>query len=160
YDLSADGQTIGFLTAASNLATATTDGNGFTDAYVRGPDPADPNGVDALLFPNGSLDDNVLEVVDATSGVVTTQCPAAEVAVASGVAVYLRPESTVGTAGCPAGSLNSDGDTSDQVVQLVVGAGSTVNLGLAATAVRIASPVVFPGLVAALVPEAGENDTP
>src|SRR6185436_8516835 len=103
------------------------------------------------LFPNGSLTDDVLEVVDAATGVVARQCPAGAVTVAGGIAAYLRPESTTGTVGCPAGSLNGDGDTSDEVVQLVVGAGPTQNLGLAATSLRMSSTVV-----AALASEADQ----
>ena len=131
YSLSADGRTIAFTTPASNLTVMTTDTNTYFDSYVRGPDPSDPNGVDTL-FENESLTDNVLEVVDATSGAVAVQCPAGEVSVAGGVAAYLRPESnTGGTPSCPAGSLNVDEDSEDRVVQLVVGGGSTQNLGLA-----------------------------
>ncbi len=150
YSLSADGRTIGFMTQASNLTVATTDANTYFDAYVRGPDPADPLGVDAL-FPNGAVTDDVLQVVDAVSGVVTTHCPAAEVSVAGGQAAYLRPEATSGTVGCPAGSRNGDGDTADQVVHLAVGAGVSQNLGLAATTVRASSAVA-----AALISEAGQ----
>jgi hypothetical protein len=96
YGLSADGRTIAFMSQASNLAPANaTDGNAFNDSYVRGPDPTDPLGAD--LFPNGSLADSVLEIVDAATGAIATQCPATEVSVANGVAAYLRPESTVGT---------------------------------------------------------------
>jgi len=153
YGLSADGRTIAFATRASNLSAETTDANGFFDAYVRGPDPGDPNGADAL-FANELLTDVVLQIVDAASGVVTTHCPAGEVSVAGGNAAYLRPESPVGVPGCVAGPLNGDGDTSDRVVQLVVGAGATQNLQRAATAVRTSGP-----LVAALVSEAGQNDT-
>jgi Tol biopolymer transport system component len=154
YGLSADGRTIAFMSQASNLTTATTDTNTFNDSYVRGPDPADPLGVDALLFPNGSLTDSVLEVVDGATGAVTTHCAAGEVSVAGGNAVYLRPESAAGTPACPGGSLNGDGDTTDEVVQLVVGAGATQNLGRAATTVRTSGPVV-----AALVSEAGQGAT-
>ena len=148
--LSADGRTAAFFTHGSNLATATTDANGVGDIYVRGLDATDPNGVDAL-FPDGALDDVVLEVVDAASGAVTTHCPAGEVSVAGGTAVYLRPESTSGTMACPAGSLNGDGDTADQVVHLAIGAGASQNLGLAATTVRTSSAVA-----AALISESGQ----
>jgi hypothetical protein len=153
FALSSDGRTAAFFTQGSNLATGTTDANGVGDIYVRGLDATDPNGVDAL-FPNGSLTDAVLEIVDGASGVVTKQCPAGQVTVAGGVAAYLRPESTTGTVGCPSGSLNGDGDTSDQVVQLVVGAGATQTLGLAATSVRMSSTVV-----AALASEADQGGT-
>jgi hypothetical protein len=141
YALSGDGRSAAFMTQAHNLSAVTTDANVIQpDAYVRGLDPTDPNGADAL-FPDGAIDDDVLQIVDGTTGVVTTACPAGEVSVGGANAVYLRPESTFGTGGCPAGSLNGDGDTTDDVVQLVVGAGATQNLGLAATAVRASSAV-------------------
>ncbi len=77
----------------------------------------------------------MLEIVDAATGAVTTECPAGDVTVAGNVAAYLRPESSVGTVACPAGPLNGDGLVDDEVVQLVQNAGPTVNLGLAATAI-------------------------
>ena len=140
HALSADGRTSAFITQASNLATGTTDANGYSDLYVRGLDATDPNGVDTL-FPDGAIDDVVLEVVDAATGAVTTHCPAGQVSVAAGNAVYLRPESSTGTMACPSGSLNGDGDTTDDVVHLAVGAGASQNLGLAATVVRTSSAV-------------------
>ncbi len=150
--LSANGRTAAFMTQAHNLSTATTDANGIVfDAYVRGLDLADPNGADAL-FPDGVLDNDVLQVVDATTGAVTTHCPATEISVAGGTAVYLRPESTSGTGSCPAGSLNGDGDPDDDVVHLVVGAGASQNLGLAATTVRSSA-----AAVAALASESAQN---
>jgi len=58
---------------------------------------------------NGALDDTVLQVMSASSGAVTTLCPAEDVAVATGQAAFLRPEAVAGgTAACPAGSLNGD----------------------------------------------------
>jgi hypothetical protein len=150
--LSGDGRTAAFMTQAHNLSTVTTDANGINpDAYVRGLDLSDPNGADAL-FPDGVVHDDVLQLVDAATGAVTTQCPAKEVSVAGGTAVYLRPESTSGTGSCPAGSLNGDGDTSDDVVHLVVGAGASQNLGLAATAVRAST-----AAVAALISESEQG---
>ena len=96
----------------------------------------------------------MLEVVDAVSGAVTTGCPAGDVSVAGGVAAYLRPESSSGTVGCPSGSLNGDADVDDEVVQLVVGAGPTQNLGRAATAIAASAT-----RVAALVSEAQQGAT-
>lgn len=132
----------------------TGDTNGQEDVFVRSIDPADPLGIDALLFPNGQLSDTVLEAVDATSGAVTTLCPAGQVSVANGAAAFLRPESTSGTASCPSDSLNVDADTTDSVVQFWPGSGSVQNLGRAATAVSLSS-----SHLAALVSEAGENAT-
>jgi hypothetical protein len=150
YGISGDGRSVAFMTQASNLTNVTTDTNTYFDAYVRGPDPSSPG---ADLFPDGSLTDSVLEVVDASTGAITTHCPAGDVSVGGGNAAYLRPESIFGAPGCPSGSLNdADEDEDDQVVQLVVGAGATQNLGLAATAVRTSGPIV-----AALVSEVGED---
>ena len=95
----------------------------------------------------------VLEVLDATTGGPATLCPAAEVAVAAGKAAFLRPEAAGFAPGCPGGSLNGDGDTSDLVVQLWPGAGPVENLGVAATAVAISDTVI-----AALVSEAGQGN--
>ncbi|HEV7735161.1 MAG TPA: hypothetical protein VGR62_23525 [Candidatus Binatia bacterium] len=151
--ISGDGTTVAFETGA-NLLGSGGDTNATVDAYVRGIDAADPEGVDALLFPDGVLDDTVLEVIDATSGAITTLCEADEVSVAAGNAAFLRPESTVGTASCPGGSLNVDADTDDLVVQLSIGAGPVQNLALAASAVKLS-----PTLVAALADEAAQNAT-
>src|SRR5262249_1461578 len=63
-----DGRFVAFNTNADNLLGPGGDSNGFGDVFVRGLDPADPLGVDASLFPDGQLDDTVLEVVDATTG--------------------------------------------------------------------------------------------
>jgi hypothetical protein len=71
--------------------------NNGADAFIRGVDAADPNDIDALLFDDGTLDDTVLEVFDAASRIVTTLCPATDVAVVGGAAAFLRPESTTGT---------------------------------------------------------------
>ncbi len=148
--LSRDAREVAFLSDATNLVGVGNDTNGFRDVFVHGTDPADPLGADAL-FADGALDDTVLEVLDSASATTTTLCPADDVAVASdGTAVFLRPESAVGTGACPGGSLNPpDADTTDDVVQLWEG-GSVVNLARAATAVAASTS----GL-AALVSECG-----
>ncbi|HEV7730681.1 MAG TPA: hypothetical protein VGR62_00900 [Candidatus Binatia bacterium] len=146
--LSFDGSIVAFTSAATNLVAGDTLGH--IDAFVRAPNLAAP-GLD--LFADGAIDDTLLEVFDADAQTATTLCPAGEVAVAAGRAVFLRPESAVGTGACPGGSLNStvDADTDDQVVQLWQGGGAVVNLGLAATRVALSA-----SHMAALADEAGQ----
>jgi Tol biopolymer transport system component len=125
--------------------------------YVQGLDPLDPLNVDSLLFPDGQLDDTVLEVLDATAPAPapTTLCPADQVAVAAGNAAFLRPEAASGTVMCPAGSLNApDTDSGDLVVHLWQGPppGALLNLGRAASAVGLSST-----LLAALISEPGDG---
>lgn len=146
---SADGSTIAFKSASPDFTPGDT--LGFFDAFVRGPDLSNP----ALdLFADGAIDDTVLSVFDASAQTATTLCPAGEVAVAAGRTAFLRPESSVGTASCPGGSLNAiaDADTDDQVVQLWSGSGNVVSLGLAATKVRLSAMHV-----AVLANEAGQG---
>ncbi len=153
--ISADGRFVAFVSAATNLLDPGEDTNGLRDVYVRGLAAADPLGTDALLFANNELSDTVLEAVDAITGVISTLCPAEDVSVAAGKAAFLRPEAPAGspvTSACPKGSLNSDTDTSDLVVQFWPGSGSVQNLGVAATAVSLS-----PSHIAALVSESGEN---
>ncbi|MBY0276359.1 hypothetical protein K2Z84_13520 [Candidatus Binatia bacterium] len=152
--ISADGRVIAFSSSATNRLGAGNDTNGASDAFVVRANPADPLGVDALLFADGVLDDTVLESIDAATGAVATLCPAGDVSVAAGNAAYLRPESSTGTAACPGGSLNGDADTKDQVVQLALAGGPSQNLGLAATAVALS-----PTIVAALASEAAQGGT-
>jgi len=147
-----DGREVLFVSSAINLLGPAVDSNSAPDAFVRGVDAADPNGVDALLFADGSLDDTVLEAFDAAAASVTTLCPATDVAVLGGAAAFLRPESAAGTGACPGGSLNGDGDVSDDVVQYWPGSGAVQNLGKAATAVAMTSTHV-----AAIVSEAEET---
>jgi len=155
--ISADGRIVAFFSLASNLVSPAQPVGSYQQ-YVRGNDPADPLGIDAALFPNGKLNDIVLESINATSGTVTTLCPADEVAVAAGNAAFLRPESAVGTAACPGGSLNpslnptQDVDTSDEVVQYWPGTGAVQNLQCPATAVALSST-----RLAALVSECGQS---
>src|SRR5262249_58469024 len=89
--ISADGRVVSFFSLATNLGPG-VENNGAYDVYIRTNDPADPLGIDALLFPNGQLSDTVLEVIDATTGAVTTLCPAEQVAAAAGDAAFLRPD--------------------------------------------------------------------
>ncbi len=152
--LSADGQYVVFQSDATNLVGPGNDTNGRTDVFVRGPDGSDPLGIDALLFPDGALDDTVLEMFDAATKTMTTLCPAGDVAVAAGNAAFLRPESVEGTARCPAGSLNTDGDLDDEVVQLSLAGATPLDLGRAAVAVGLSGE-----LLAALVSESGNDGT-
>ncbi|HUO38143.1 MAG TPA: hypothetical protein VMU34_10005, partial [Mycobacterium sp.] len=135
--ISAGGRFVAFGSLATNLLGPGGDTNGVSDAFVRAIDPADPLGIDTILFANGQLADTVLEAVDASSGAISTLCPAEQVSVANGAAAFLRPESASGTANCPGGSLNSDLDSTDAVVQFWPGSGSVQNLGRAATAVSL-----------------------
>ena len=152
FTISRDGTTVVWLDLSSNLLAGDTDTNLLNDIFVRRLDPADPLGVDALLADNDTLGDTVLEIVDATTGAVSTLCPAGDVATAAGNAAFLRQESTAGTPACPAGSLNGDGDTADEVVHVALAGGPAQNLCKAATAIDISDSVL-----AALVSEAGQN---
>ena len=96
-----------------NLLPPGVDTNAETDVFVRGVDGSDPLGVDTLLFDNNRLTDAVLEVLDTGTSTLHTLCPATQVAIAAGMAAFLRPESAVGTVACPGGSLNGDADVAD-----------------------------------------------
>lgn len=148
---SADGTALAFKSAAGDLVAGDS---GFVDAFVRRLDLSAP-GLD--LFPDGTLDDTVLEVFDATTQSATTLCPAGAVSVAAGRAAFLRPESVTGSGACPGGSLNApaDADTDDQVVQLWQSGGPIQNLGLAATKVALSATHV-----AVLASEAGQGGVP
>jgi Tol biopolymer transport system component len=153
--MSADGRSVEFGSQATNMLGPGGDTNGFEDVFVRGLDPTDPLGIDALLFADNQLHDTVLEVVDATSGTVTTLCPAEDVAVAAGNAAFLRPEAAVSspaTPACPKGPLNDDSLVDDLVVQLWPGSGGVQNLHCAATAVSMS-----PTWVGALLSEPGQG---
>ena len=154
FAISGDGQTVAFDSTDPNLLPPGVDTNGVKDLFVRGVDGADPLGIDPLLFANGRLTDSVLEVLDAGTGTLRTLCPATQAAVAGGMAAFLRPESSVGTVACPAGSLNGDADVADTVVELWPGSGDPVSLGVAATAVAMSDTTI-----AALVSETGQGDT-
>lgn len=148
--LSRDGRTVAFRSNSTNLVPG--DPNPLPDLFVRSIDPTDPLGIDDLLFDDDALDDDVLEIFDVDSLSLTTLCPAGQVATAAGNAVFLRPESTVGTASCPSGSLNTDADEDDEVVHLWTGGATASNLSRAAAAVDLT-----PTVVAALVDEAAEG---
>jgi len=98
------------------------------------------------LFPDGEvarLDDSLLDVIDVSgpSAITTHLCPSHDVSVAGGRAAYLRPESDVGTAQCPPGSLNAPADTdmTDRVVHFWTGGQSSQNLGRAANAISLSA---------------------
>lgn len=154
FAISGDGQTVAFDSADPNLLPPGTDTNGRKDLFVRGVDGADPNGVDTLLFHDNRLTDTVLEALDTGTNTLRTLCPATQAAVAGGMSAFLRPESAVGTAACPGGSLNGDADVADTVVELWPGSGNPVSLGVAATAVAMSDTTI-----AALVSEQGQNNT-
>jgi hypothetical protein len=156
--VSSDGRFIAFGNAAGDLVTG--DGNGKNDIFVRG--PAAPTAT-TDLFPDGELDDTVLEVLDTTTNPATTTrlCPAEDVVTAAGSVAFLRPESDPGTgsATCPGGSLNGDpdptgpSDSHDLVVHLWTGGPAAQNLGRAATALAMSD-----AYVAALVSEAAQGN--
>ena len=148
--ISPDGRYVAFPSYATNLVEGDTNICGgcsppgcCTDIFVRGIDPGDPLGVDSLLFNDYELDDTVLEVLDAKSGVITTLCPAEDVSVDDGTAAFLRPESPeseVMTPGCPGDSLNPpDADIDDLVVHFWPGGDplQVQNLRCPATAVSL-----------------------
>jgi len=145
--LSADGRVIVYQSAATNLVPG--DDNGMTDVFVRGFDLQDP--LDDT-FPDGVLDDVVLEVFDVVARTRTTLCPAGQVAVHAGQAAFLRPEAAAGTDRCPGGALNGDGDLLDMVVHFWDGRGAPQNLGRAATQVALST-----AWIAALVSESADG---
>ncbi len=155
---SADGRFIAFDSDANNLPGSAT--TGIVNTFVRGPDATDAS---HDVTGDGDLDDTVLDVFDASRGVLSgPTCPADAVAVANGKAAFLRPESAGPTPrqpGCPAGplidgkpDLDGNGSSDDDVVHLWSG-GTVQNLGLAAMAVAIS-----PSHVAALATEPGQLD--
>jgi hypothetical protein len=109
--------------------------------YLRTPDPTDSA---SDLTGDADQGDVVLEAVDTTgvppgTATPTLLCPADQVAVASGQAAFLRPNSAGPTPSlplCPAIS----GGPSDEMVHYWPGTGSVQNLNLAASAVAIAVP--------------------
>jgi Tol biopolymer transport system component len=154
--LSPDGARAVFVSDAPTLLDGGADTNGVADVFVR--EPVSGRAL-ADFFPDGQLDDSVLEVLRTSIGRgtlfdVTTLCPATEVTAAHGMAAFLRPESATGTTACPGGSLNvDDTDLDDLVVQLWPGSGGVSNLARAGTAVALSQTHV-----AAIVPEPGQGD--
>ncbi len=155
--LSPDGTRALMVSGAPNLLDAAADGNEAADVFVR--EPVSGRRL-ADLFPDGQLDDTVLEVLATpvtyrgAFNPITTLCPATEVTAAFGMAAFLRPESPTGTDDCPQGSLNvDDTDLDDEVVHLWPGFGSALNLARAGTAVALSQTHV-----AAIVPETGQGD--
>lgn len=151
--ISEDGRVVAFRSFATDLVAGDT--NAGVDVFVRAINPSDPfnAAIDASAFPDGQLDDTVLEVFNGTTSAITTLCPATDVAIGGNTIAFLRPEaSTGGTAQCPAGSLNGDGDTADLVVHRWAGSGAPQSLTRAATAVAASS-----SWIAALVSEAGQG---
>jgi len=147
--ISGDGRTVAFDSHAQNLGLPGQNVNGaIPDVFVRGPVLTT---VAADASRGRDLDD--LEVLDSAGAVVGPSCPADEVAVANGVAAFLRPESAGDAPGCPTAgvSLNGDADSDDDVVQLWMG-GTVQNLGVAATHVATSDQYV-----AALVSEAAQG---
>ena len=116
-------------------------------------DPADPLGVDALLFPDGQLDDTVLEV-DRRRERRRSRRSARPATSRSRPATRptCAPSRAAGTAACPGGSLNGDGDTERRGRAALAGRRRVQNLGCAATAVALSAT-----RVAALVSEAGRG---
>jgi cysteine-rich repeat protein len=154
----------GLLADRGRLFIANRDVPGSTrqDVVVDRPDPAI-----ADLTGDGDVSDEVLAVLDASAAggagaaSVTTLCPATQVAVAGGMAAFLRPESAGPTPKlplCPTGplvdgapDLNGDGDATDEVVHLWPGSGAVQNLRRPAKAIALTESVL-----AALVPESGQ----
>src|SRR5262249_13842168 len=103
------------------------------DVLVREPEPDD---VTTDFTGDGDHDDTVLGIMDATSGMLRTICPADDVVVGGDAAISWRPQAAGEARGCPPGpDLNGDGDTLDRVVHVVRGAWTAVNLGRAASSI-------------------------
>lgn len=149
--ISGDGRVVAFLSFATNLVGGA--GGSRLDVFARATNPIDcaSDLTDALEC---DLSDTVLQVRNSATGSVTgPSCPAGEVRVANGRALFLRPESSGGSTGCPTGvpSLNLDSDQNDDVVHLW-SSGTVTNLGVAATAVALSG-----STIAALVSEDGQG---
>ena len=132
---------LGLAIDGNALALSPIAGSGLAIAYAR----FDEAEASVDLYPDGKLDDVVLGLVD-EMGRSEIFCPATSVATANGAAAFLRPEDPEanGSAHCPGGSLNGDGDTSDTVVQyLSRGSGNLFwkvhNMELAATEVDLSA---------------------
>jgi hypothetical protein len=152
--MTADGAAVAFASTATNLVGTGNDTNGVADVFLRALSPAtaltDRTG-------DGDIDDVVLEVIRATAPTPTRTalCPASQVVVSNGMAVFLRPEQAGFTPGadlaaCPTGtdvggkpdlSIPPDGDTDDEIVHLWDGT-AVQNLGLAATKVAMSDTTI------------------
>ncbi|MEO2169267.1 MAG: hypothetical protein ABGY42_14345, partial [bacterium] len=159
-DINGDGTAAGIALSTTALADA---GQVFSAGASVDPDLQVDGGAFALSdghafarFDAPPADGAAIGVLGG-DGSFATFCRADAVATAGGAAAFLRPESAaVGTAECPAGPLNGDGDTDDMVVHLLTRANDTApwsveNLGLAASALDLST-----GWIAALVPESAE----
>jgi hypothetical protein len=141
--LSLDGTAVTFRSGEQRIVRALDDGDPSRD--VTG---------------DGKPDDTVLTLLDTRVAppLALTLCPAEAVAVAGGIAAFLRPEAAGDARGCPArdanGDLNGDADADDQVVHLSREAHAAENLHCAAVGV-----VASPTWVAALVSEAAQGAT-
>ncbi len=159
-----------FMLRGQGPVSATCVG-GFPDGVTGGMEECDDgntvnddNCVSNCTYPGG-----LLETVDGGTGAVTLLCPSDPAALASdgaavanGKVAFLRPEVSVTTPACPAGTpvaggidLNGDGDAQDSVVHLWPASGPMQNLGRSAIAVAMTDT-----FVAALVSETGQGVTP
>src|SRR5262249_42866060 len=127
------GRVVAFQSDATNLAD-TADTNGATDVFVRGTDPADVGNKD--ITGDGTVNDTVLEMLDASTGVVTPLCPAEQFVAAGGSAAFLRPfgGATPNLPACPALSAGEGNNT----IQLALRSGVIQDL------VIIASGPIYP----------------
>ncbi len=140
--VSPDGRLVGFNSDANNMIVG--DNNGSHDIFLRSADPSDSA---SDVTGDGVVDDTVLEVLDAMSGMATTLCPANIVSVAGGAAAFLRPEdagTTPNQPACPSGplvgdnpDLNGNGTSTDEVVHFIPSGGPVQNLDIAATDVSL-----------------------
>lgn len=133
-----------FASAAPDVVPGDT--NGVSDIFSYGVDQSDPLGIDAEIFPTGSLQETVLRVFDtANPGPPISSCPVDQVEVVDGTAVFLRLETFDGTDDCPAGDLdgtNAAGERDQYVVHVWDGSGAPTNLGLAAKTMAVSSSVI------------------
>jgi len=129
-----------FASAAPDVVAGDT--NGVSDVFANAVDVSDPLGVDADFWADGWLAQTVLRVFDADApGPPLTLCPADQVEVVDGKAVFLRPESyEYGTDDCPGGDLDdTPADGAQYVVAHWDGVNGTTNLRLAATKLAVSS---------------------
>ena len=89
------------------------------------------------LTQDGALGATVLQAIDGTSGAVTTLCPADQVTVAGGQAVFLRPESAGDAPGCPSLTPDANGLPTDEIVHYWPGSAAAQSLQRAAVSVSM-----------------------